>query len=400
MTNNRLLADASVWLEEHGYTKSTAYVNYIHFWNGFVKSTGMQSVYSKAIADVYVVKKYGRDIMRENPSILPPREYRVYRAFQALQEYHTTYSISGTSMAGASVRQALPEYENSILECYMQSICGLDYSAKSKRYAYGIVHHYLFYSPLSTISDAQVLEYFTKIVGCSKQTMKSRLKVLKRFHMFCLEKGYLDIDYSVLFPSAKTRRNTEIPSVYTPGELAMLLDYLKNNHQNRKRNYAIAMLAAVYGFRSGDIVDMSLEDIDWDSGTIRIIQSKTKNVLEHRLIPQTGNAVVDYLLGERPDSPDQHVFLKNDGQALVSTSVSAMIFNAYNRSGIVTAGRKHGSHSLRHSLASNLLAADTGILEISKTLGHSSVDTTRNFYAKVDIGHLRLCGLEAPVDGK
>ena len=120
MTIEQLLEEAFGWLKDHGYTQSTTYISYVRFWNGFVKSTSKDFQYSKTIADNYVSEKYGWDIMNENPSILPPKEYRVYRAFQALHEFHSTQSILGTSMAGASVRQALPEYEKSILEYYMQ----------------------------------------------------------------------------------------------------------------------------------------------------------------------------------------------------------------------------------------------------------------------------------------
>jgi integrase len=272
----------------------------------------------------------------------------------------------------------------------------LDYSDNNKRYTHATVHHYLLYCPLSKISDSQVLGYFDIIAGCSKRTIQSKLKVLKRFHVFCLEQGVLDIDYSVIFPSVKTRRNIEIPSVYTTDEVCALLGYIKNHNQNRMRNYAIALLAAVFGFRSGDIVNMTFASIDWDNRTISVFQSKTKNAIKHQLIPHVENALADYLLNERPESADPHIFLKRDGCALISTSVSSMIFNAYNQSSIETKGRKHGSHSLRHSMASNMLATDSGILEISEALGHADVDTTWKFYAKTDVGHLRLCGLEVP----
>jgi len=398
MKIKQLLEEASSWLRDHDYTQSTTYISYVRFWNGFAKSIGEDIDYTEAMADEYVVKKYSRNIMKENPSVLPPNEYRVYRAFHALKEFNATHTISGTSMAGSTVRQALPEHENSVLEKYLQHMIDLDYSANTKRYNYATVHHYLLFCPLSTITDNQVLGYFRMISGCAKKTIKSRLKILKSFLAFCLEQRILDADYGVLFPSAKTRRNTEIPSVYTTDELSVLIDYLKNYNQNRKRNYAIAALAAVHGFRAGDIVGMKLENIDWDSGIIHITQSKTKSSVEHHLIPQTGNALADYLLEERPDSSDPHIFLKRNGCALKSTSVSSMFFNAYNRSSIVTKGRKHGSHSLRHSLASNILASGSGILEASRALGHDDVDTTWNFYAKVDIGHLRLCDLEVPTN--
>ena len=398
MKIKKLLEEATEWLRNHGYTESTTRISYVRYWTGFVNSIGKDIEFSESMSDDYVARKYGQDIMGENPSILPPKEYRIYRAFLALKEYHSTRSISGTSMAGATVRRILPEHENSALEKYMQHLDNLDYSASTKRYTYATIHHHLLFCPLSTINDSQVLGYFSMIADCSKQTVKSRLKVLKGFHAFCLEQGVSSMDYSVLFPSTKTRRNIEIPSVYSTDEVSMLLDHLKNNNQNRKRNYAIASLAAVHGFRAGDIAGMTFANIDWDSGAIRVSQSKTKKTVEHHLVPLTGNALADYLLDERPDSNNPHLFLKRDGSALKSTSISSMIFNAYNQSAIVTKGRKHGSHSLRHSLASNMLASGAGILEASRALGHEDVDTTWKFYAKTDIANLRLCGLEVPTN--
>lgn len=398
MKIKQLLEEASGWLKEQQYTKSTIYISYVRLWNGFAKSAGADIEYSETISGEYVTKKYGRNIMSEDPSVLPLKEYRVYRAFQALKEFYSAQTISGTSIAGATIRQPLPEHENSVLEKYARHMIDLDYSANTRRYYYATVRHYLLFCPLSTVNDSQVLDYINSISGFSKATVKSRFKILKSFHKFCLEQGILETDYGVLFPSSKTRKNTEIPSVYAPGEISELLEHLQNHNRNRKRNYAIALMAAVHGLRSGDIVNMTHADIDWDSGAIRIIQSKTKSAVEHHLIPQTGNALADYLLNERPDSADQHIFLKRNGCALKSTSVSSMIFNAYNQSSIVTKGRKHGSHSLRHSLASNMLASGSGILDISKALGHNDVDTTWKFYAKVDIVHLRLCGLEVPTD--
>lgn len=108
-----------------------------------------------------------------------------------------------------------------------------------------------------------------------------------------------------------------------------------------------------------------------------------------------GNSLADYLLNERPESGDHPVFLKRDGNPMNKTSISTMISSGFVNSGININGKKHGSHSLRHSLASNILAEREGILTISKTLGHGSVDSNR-IYTKVDTGHLRLCELEVP----
>ena len=140
---------------------------------------------------------------------------------------------------------------------------------------------------------------------------------------------------------------------------------------------------------------LQLEHIDWGSGIIRVLQSKTGDLVEHQMTEAAGNSLADYLLNERPTSEDPHVFLRRDGMPMNKTSISTMISGGFVNSGININGRKHGSHSLRHSLASNMLAEGEGILTISKTLGHGSVDSTR-IYTKVDIGHLRLCELEVP----
>lgn len=53
---------------------------------------------------------------------------------------------------------------------------------------------------------------------------------------------------------------------------------------------------------------------------------------------------------------------------------------------------KKGIHSLRHTLASNLLKEEIPLNIISSILGHVNSDTT-TIYLKVDENHLRKCCL-------
>ena len=57
--------------------------------------------------------------------------------------------------------------------------------------------------------------------------------------------------------------------------------------------------------------------------------------------------------------------------------------------------KKHGGHSLRHSLATNLLKKNTSMPVISTILGHRSMETTR-VYLSVDVEKLRHCTLPMP----
>lgn len=144
---------------------------------------------------------------------------------------------------------------------------------------------------------------------------------------------------------------------------------------------------------------MKLSDINWDDSSITIRQSKTGTLLNHKLTTAAGNSLASYLLEERPKSPCDKVFLKRDGCAIGSPStISSIISIAFINSGIRVGERRHGSHCLRHSLATAMLNNGIGIFEISRVLGHACADTSR-IYSKVDIESLRLCELEVPCHG-
>ena len=66
------------------------------------------------------------------------------------------------------------------------------------------------------------------------------------------------------------------------------------------------------------------------------------------------------------------------------------------RAGIQVEGRKKGSHTLRHSLASRLLEHEIPLPVISEILGHTTTQTTM-VYLRVDMNELKKCALEVTV---
>ena len=55
------------------------------------------------------------------------------------------------------------------------------------------------------------------------------------------------------------------------------------------------MLSVKYGLRSGDVVNLKFEDIDWENKIIRISQNKTKRDIKILLLPEVGNAIIGCL---------------------------------------------------------------------------------------------------------
>jgi integrase/recombinase XerD len=398
MNTQELIDNACSCLKNQKFTVSTIYINFRRFWNGLLKSTDAYTEFSHQMVSDYLTRKYGEDLLLVQQVNLPLKEYRIRHAFHSLIYFYNYRLIPSSSLASSTVRKELLELDSRSLNAYICYVKDQGYSQASLKYNYYTIHNYLVTYPLETISDSRLLDYFNALSNCSKQTVKSKMKILKRFLRYSYEMEFISHDCSSLFPSNKLRSHTEIPSVFTPKEIYQVLQYIRDaSGKNSKRNYAIAILIAVYGFRAGDIMKMKLSDVDWENQIITIIQSKTSNLLTHRILDCTGNALADYLLNERPISSYEYIFLKSNGSTIGSSiTISAMIFTAFRNAGIHLNGRKHGSHCMRHSLASTMLSNDTSIFEISKVLGHASVDTTR-IYAKVDLNHLRLCELEVPL---
>ena len=138
--------------------------------------------------------------------------------------------------------------------------------------------------------------------------------------------------------------------------------------------------------------------MDWDQNIIRVQQLKTKRDIELPLLSQVGEAIIDYVRYGRPQSRDKTIFLS--GIAPYGPMTRGNIFQIVNdiisKSDVDIKRRHHGAHSLRHSLASQLLEQGTILPVIADSLGHSSSVVTMS-YLSIDINGLLACSLEVPL---
>jgi integrase len=161
------------------------------------------------------------------------------------------------------------------------------------------------------------------------------------------------------------------------------------------------LLASRLGLRASDIAHLTFGNIDWENSTITLSQFKTGKVIELPLLVDVGESIIDYLKYGRKKSDSQRVFLYTRApftpisQAVVAHTIGQII----NISGVDTAGRKHGAHTMRHSLASRFLENRESISVISEALGHQSTTTTMS-YLRIDVESLRKCTLNVPLIDK
>lgn len=78
-----------------------------------------------------------------------------------------------------------------------------------------------------------------------------------------------------------------------------------------------------------------------------------------------------------------------------ASQVHSIVTKYFLKAGVDISTRKHGPHSLRHSLASNLLQNNTPMYVIKDVLGHTNLNTTRT-YLNIDFSTLLMFALEVP----
>lgn len=228
----------------------------------------------------------------------------------------------------------------------------------------------------------------------AKTSIVSAIRVLFRFWF---ENNVTKGDKSEYLTSFKYLRKERIPSFYDKGEVMTIEKSVDQTSGVGKRDYAMLLLATRLGLRASDIAGLKLDDIDWRNNAIRLVQYKTARPIELPLLADVGNAIIRYLKSGRPKSQSKQVFIASRapyhvlGRQGVGSAINRIISNA----GINLKDRRHGPHSMRHSLATAMLRNGTAMPVISESLGHKSTKTTMS-YLRIDIDSILGCALPVP----
>ena len=232
----------------------------------------------------------------------------------------------------------------------------------------------------------------------SSQGKASLLYTLRNFFSYGDFSDALSFDPLPFLTGIHSRKHERLPSYYTAEEVRRILNAVDRNTPWGKTVYLMMLLACVYGLRSSDIKALALDDINWKSRTIRIIQYKTHRKVSFPLTDEILFALLDYIKNVRPEVDYPNVFIRLRRPYIpysVDDHFGDKIISFFKSVGVDTKGKHHGLHSLRHSLATTLFVSGTPVNEIAVILGHTSTASTKT-YVWSDIEHLRIAAMEVP----
>lgn len=250
---------------------------------------------------------------------------------------------------------------------------------------------------LPQLQAADLTAYVPWLERYRPTTVAAHLGVVRRFLQYLTMRGMVRQDLAEALPRVRVVRDAAIPSVWDEELVVKLLQAVDRSSPVGKRDYALLLLASRLGLRVGDLRTLTLDDLDWRASTIGFTQMKTSVPLRLPMSEEVGEALIDYLRFGRPKTEDREVFLTLR-RPVGPFSDDAKLYEVVNRwrdlAGIsFRRPQRHGVHSLRHTLATQLLREQTPMHVISAILGHASTASTM-VYTKADTEMLRSAALD------
>jgi site-specific recombinase XerD len=304
--------------------------------------------------------------LREVKITSPPVEKRDASEFDDIQKRFTQYLIDERGLNPATVAWYVFETRTFLSARFGKGAISLD-QLSSRDIAKYVLHHARSRRP---------------------RGVQRSVTALRGFLRFLQQRGDIATNLAGSVPRVANWSGGGLPKYLPASEVELLLESCNEQTDEGRRNRAILLLLARLGLRAGEVVHLTLDDIDWDVGELRI---RGKGGRQDRLpIPaDVGKALVTYIRYARPSCLSRRVFIRLNAphQGLAGASnIAYVVRRALRRAGLRPSFS--GSHLLRHSLATRMLRGGASLTEIGKILRHQLPSTTA-IYAKVDLAALR-----------
>lgn len=212
----------------------------------------------------------------------------------------------------------------------------------------------------------------------SASTKNGKVSAVNSFYTFLVDDmEMMDYNPCSSVKSLKIKDRAEkVP--LTKIQIHWLINACKND-----RDKAIISMLVNTGLRIHELINVTLEDYEYakaHDGELNVIGKGNKFRIVY--IPEITMEYVDEYLIKRKESEYNNLFISNGCKPMDRTCISRTLKTTAKRSGHFSddeISRIH-NHLLRHVYTTEAIEANIPLEIVSKTLGHSSTNTTYNVY--------------------
>jgi integrase/recombinase XerD len=233
----------------------------------------------------------------------------------------------------------------------------------------------------SLISAEQIRAYFLKRIRedhISKSTQGQLLSALKAFYERVLTQP--EKTATLYYPA----KEPYLPKVLTKEEVTKVFGVVGN-----LKHKCLLMLLYGSGLRVGQVVNLKIQDLNPEEGTLFVHRSKGNKDRNTLLSTNAAECIRRYIDEYKPRL---WLFESPEGGHYSTRSVQQIFTNALRDARI---DKRLGTHALRHSFATHLLQSTGNLDLVRKVLGHNSIETTQ-IYLHVSKEDLRKT--QSPLD--
>lgn len=378
------------WLAASDYTRNSreCYVSKLPHVDAYLRNHQV-----KKLADLThpVLDDYWKTLRKTHPGLA-----QTVRALERYLIAHDLITRERAASTNSPVSILVEEYGN-----YLCETRGFASSTISDhRYMAGCFLQHLEEKGI-TLKEIQAshVESHIAIAGkrLSRASLRQYIGALRGFLGFLAMSNRAPIGLRGQIDSPRVYRFEQLPRALPWETVRALLRSIDRTSAKGMRDYAMFLLIATYGLRTREVVAITLDDIHWRQGSLRIHQSKTSSFLELPLTNEVSSAIVKHLKRTPPPPPYRRIFLRMRAPigVLKRTAVGEAFQSLVRKSGLPIPFQ--GPHCMRHSLAVHLLKSGTPLKTIGDILGHRSAASTST-YLRLATTDLRKVAL--PVPGK
>jgi len=222
----------------------------------------------------------------------------------------------------------------------------------------------------------------------SSKNTQCLVSILRNFLSYVFSQGMIDKDLSQFLPPSTSIRASHLPEFLSTTQCKALLNTCRRDTAVGNRNYAILLMLMRLGLRASELLNVTLDDINWKAGEL-CIHGKGNKTATLPLPQDVGNAIVSYLKSSRPDCNSRNLFVGSRApfnKFNHPSCISSIVNRSLEKAKIQT--QLKGAHLLRYTTAHECIDHGATLFEVAGLLRHSNIDMAAK-YIKIDISRLR-----------
>src|SRR5581483_8535154 len=244
--------------------------------------------------------------------------------------------------------------------------------------------------PLATARRTDIQKYVSDLLatGISARTVARHLSCFRHFYSYLLDEGEIRREPTRNLPVPKQWKT--IPRALSQSDFEKMLASVEKGRFYGLELRDRAMLLTFFGpgWRESELVNLKLEDVDFDSGFAKVWAGKGEKDGVVPLSPPAIAALRKYIEDGRPAQDKGQnlpwVFLSRAGRQITRQEICIRVQKISERA----LGRRVSPHWLRHGFATALIEGGADIRDVQVLMRHSDLGTTM-IYIHLDLKYLR-----------